>query len=271
MQKLNVGIIGCGAIGKGLIEKIQDAFQQHLIIHSICDLKEQKAIDLKNSLNLSCEVLSLEEVIDLSDFVIEAAGPQVSFRIASSALKQNKIVLIMSVGGLLSEFAQLQSLIESSHGRLLIPSGAIAGLDGLAAAMEASVHSVTLRTSKPVKGLVGAPFFKEYPISLDQITGKTLLFKGNVHEAIRSFPKNINVAAILSLATLGPEKVAVEVYVDPACDRNVHQIFAEGDFGKIQIETENVPSPDNPRTSYLAVLSAFATLKKFFSPVRVGT
>ncbi len=128
-----------------------------------------------------------------------------------------------------------------------------------------------LTTTKNPEGLKGAPFVLENNIDLKSFPEKTLLFEGSAEAAIAAFPANVNVAASLSLAGIGPKETRVRVFVDPKASRNIHEISAEGDFGKLTCRVENVPSPDNPRTSFLAALSAIATLKKLTEPLQIGT
>ena len=120
-------------------------------------------------------------------------------------------------------------------------------------------------------GLVGAPHVEALGIKLETIEKETLLFEGTASEAVKAFPANVNVAATISLAGIGFERTKVRVIADPTLSRNVHEITVEGEFGKLSTRVENLPSPENPKTSYLAALSAISTLKKILSPVQIGT
>jgi aspartate dehydrogenase len=142
-----------------------------------------------------------------------------------------------------------------------VPSGAVCGLDGIRAAMEAGLHSVTLTTRKPPKGLVGAPYLVENNISLDDLNEPMVIFEGTALDAIKAFPQNVNVAGALSLAGIGPVETRVRLIADPRATANTHEIVAEGAFGRLQTVTENLPSPRNAKSSYLASLSACAELR----------
>jgi len=166
---------------------------------------------------------------------------------------------------------QVQTTLEKTGGRLWLPSGAIAGLDGVKAAVMAGVDSVTLTTTKPSEGLAGAPGIKEKAIDLNRIKVATEVYNGPADEACRLFPQNVNVAASLSLAGIGPKRTMVRIIADPNVDKNIHEIEVKGDFGVLRTRVENVPSPENPRTSYLAILSALATLRKLTQQMQVGT
>lgn len=175
----------------------------------------------------------------------------------------------MSVGGLLEmEDAIAEAAIAGIA--LYCPSGAIAGLDAVAAASVGRIESVMLTSRKPPQGLKGAPYIIEKGIDLDAIEREQIIFEGNARDAIRGFPKNINVAVTLSLAGIGAEKTMVRIIADPAAARNCHQIEVEGEFGRLLTLTENLPFPFNPRTSYLAALSAISCLRKITSPLKLG-
>jgi aspartate dehydrogenase len=190
--------------------------------------------------------------------------------VARRALKKNKQVLILSVGGLLARDG-LSSIANQTKGRLWIPSGALAGVDALLAANQGKIKKVTLTTRKPVRGFEGVPFLQQKGIRLKEIRGERLIFEGSAAQAVRAFPKNINVAATLALAGVGAKRTRVRIFTSPDYRQNRHEVEIVGDFGRIRTEVENLPAPENPRTSALAVLSARATLKKILSRVYIGT
>jgi aspartate dehydrogenase len=168
--------------------------------------------------------------------------------------------------GVLDEWAQL----AEKHGcRILVPSGAIAGLDGVKGAREGAITAVTMETRKPPRGLAGAPYIEQHRIDLDAITTETLIFEGPAAEAVAAFPANVNVVAALSLAGIGPTRTRIKLYAVPGQARNQHRITVEGEFGTLRIEVENVPS-ENPRTGRLSYLSAIAMLREMGAAVQVG-
>jgi aspartate dehydrogenase len=176
---------------------------------------------------------------------------------------------VLSVGGLVGVLDEWAALAEKHGGRILVPSGAIAGLDGVKGAREAAITSVTMETRKPPRGLAGAPWIEEQGIDLDAIREETLIFEGPAGEAVRAFPANVNVVAALSLAGIGPERTRIKIYAVPGQRHNQHRIAVEGEFGRLTIEVENVPS-ENPRTGKLSYLSAIAMLRELGSPTRIG-
>lgn len=154
---------------------------------------------------------------------------------------------------------------------MYIPTGAIAGIDALKAASLGKIKTVTLRTTKPVGAFYGVPYITEKNIRLKSIRTERLIFRGSAHQAAKAFPQNINVAATLSLAGVGPEKTRVEIIASKKAKKNIHCIEVISQAGTIRCQTENVAHPGNPKTSYLAVLSAIAMLRQLVRPVTIGT
>ena len=270
MRKFKVGIVGCGTIGTALAQALVKGLKARAELVGICEKNPEKAKILCAKIRRKLPVLTVEELVKKCDFVIEAAHPEVAAKVATLALKNNKYVLIMSVGGLLG--FPFQRLIDKTSGRLYCPSGAIAGIDALLAAQVDRLRRVRLVTTKPPQALQGAPYFKTHPFpKFKGGVTKKLVFRGSALEASHAFPQNINVAAILSLAGLGPKRTEVEIWATKSAKVNSHEILIEGDFGKIRTLTENFPAPQNPKTSYLAILSAVATLRKAFTTLRLGT
>lgn len=177
----------------------------------------------------------------------------------------------MSVGGLLASFSSLDRILKRTKGTLYIPSGALAGIDAVLASRQGKIRSATLITRKPPAGLHGAPFFKTSKIKLELVRKETLIFQGNVIDAVKAFPKNVNVSALLALASIGPRKTKVKLYTSPEYTKNSHEVIVEGDCGVVHTRTDNVPSKENPKTSALAIRSAEALLAKIFSRFKVGT
>ena len=269
MKKLKVGLIGCGTIGAALAKAVSKRFSKYASASFICDTHSEKAEKLKKEIR-GVRVVSFETLISGSDLIIEAASAAISGKAARLALQKNKQIVVLSVGGLLAD-TSIFKLAANTKGKLWIPSGAITGIDGISAAKEADIESVKIVTRKPPAGLREAPYFsgKEFPdLKGDE---EVCVFKGNTLQAVKAFPQNINVAAVLSLAGIGPEKTGVEIWTSNAYRFNRHEVTAEGSFGKMTTVSENRPSPDNPKTSALAIYSAIALLRKIFLNIRIGT
>ncbi|MDD5270130.1 MAG: aspartate dehydrogenase [Candidatus Omnitrophica bacterium] len=268
---VRIGIIGCGTIGSKIAGHIDGKLKGRASLVALSDINAQNASRLSGSLGSKPAVTDVDALIRASDLVIEAASAAFSGEVARKALSSGKDVMIMSTGGLLKDYKGIFALAEEKKARIYLPSGAICGLDGLKGAMSAGVAKVTLTTTKPPEGFKGAPYVVKNNIDLGKIDRETVLFEGDAYAAMEGFPANINVAATLSLCGIGPAKTKVRIVASPAAKRNIHELEAEGDFGKLSTKTENVPSPGNPKTSYMAILSAIATLEGIMGKVKIGT
>jgi len=254
---MNLGIIGCGAIGTD-VAKAAD------------NIKEIKKIFLhdinKKASGKLCKVIKKAEIKNVKDFlkdvdvVFEAASQQAVNEYALDILNSGKDIIIMSVGSLINNKfkIRLEKVARENKCKIYLPSGAVCGIDGIISGSNETIDEVTLVTTKP-------------PSSLGEKTDKrTIIFEGNARGAVKKFPMNINVAASLSLAGVGFDKTKVEIVADPVATRISHKILAHGKFGRLRAEVENMPNPNNPKSSYMASLSAIATLKRITNPIQIG-
>lgn len=269
----HIGIVGCGAIG-GMICRAfdQGVINAHLV--ALSDKDPVSAQELADSLvNIRPRVMNTSALIDAVDLVVECAAQSAVSDIAMPALEKGRDVMIMSIGALTDErlWGRIKSLAREHDCRVYLPSGAIVGLDGLKSASMAKISSVMLTTRKHPASFQGAPYIEQHKIDLNALKRATVIFEGCAEDAVNAFPANVNVAATLSLIGIGAKKTRVRIIADPALSTNVHEIRVEGEFGKFETRVENIPSPDNPRTSYLAALSTIATLKKIVDEVQMGT
>jgi aspartate dehydrogenase len=267
---LKVGVVGVGTIGGEICRAIDGGLVRASLV-GVSDVDFARAEGLARSLNRPLPILPLTDLIEASELVVEAASKAAAPVIIRSALERSRDVLVMSVGGLLGSAADLLDLATRQGRKLYVPSGAIAGLDAIKGAMVGRISKVMLTTRKPPQGLEGAPYVVEKGIDLKALKEPTIIFSGSAREAVPAFPANINVAAALSLAGIGADKTEVRIVADPTCDKNIHEIEAEGKFGKLFARMENVPSPHNPKTSYMAALSAIALLRRITASLVVGT
>lgn len=268
---IKVGLVGCGAIGAEIAKAIDSGVIDAELV-SVCDHNAATAAALIESLKRRPVKARLEDLVELADVVVEAASQRAVPAIARATLVRGKKLMIMSVGALAdaSLFAEVKKLAQEHGSQVFLPSGAISGLDGLKSASIGEIRRISLTTTKHPRGLAGAPYILEKKIDLEGLAGPTVVFQGSALEAVKAFPANVNVAATLYLAA-GEADVAVRVVADPAIAVNRHEIEVEGDFGRIATKVENIPSPRNPKTSYLAALSAIATLRSIVQPVKIGT
>ena len=277
---MRVCLIGCGAIGSELAVAIDSGKVGSATLVALFDTIEDAAQRLRLRLqndnvaifsNFS-ELTSSSE-FNVADIVVEAASQAAAKNYGRRVVEFKKDLLLMSVGALADELflSQLLSVISMNGKHIYIPSGAIAGIDAIKS-VKGMLDSVTLTTTKNPSALAGAPFFNSDPTRLKSMKKKTLVYQGTAADAVNKFPANINVAAVLSLAGLGIQETKVKIIADPHIAVNQHQIEAAGAFGEMAITVRNIPSPNNPKTSFLAVLSAIECMRSICSPgIKVGT
>ena len=267
---LSVGIVGCGAIGSELARFVDTQLTGAARVAALSDLDLPKAQQLAAGLSSRPAALSLTPLIHRVRLVIEAAAANVSFHIAQQVLSAGRDCLVMSVGGLLGRYDALLALAREHGARLLIPSGALAGMDGVAA-LRGTIQRVTLTTRKPPHALAAAPFVRERRVPLEDLREETTIFEGSAQEAVIGFPQNANVAATLALCSGVPERVQVRIIAVPQATMNSHDVDVEGAWGRMTARMESRPSSANPKTSQAAICSAQAMLQGLADEVRIGT
>jgi len=266
-----IGIIGCGAIGKTLAKFIDKELSKRAEIVAICDIDNTRTKNIHKLLkNSRPKITNIDSLIKMSNLVVEAASPKISGEIVKECIDKSKDVVVMSIGGLVLSYEELFKKARKTGVKIYLPSGAICGLDGIKALSLSKIKSVTLITRKPVKSLKGAEFFEKSKISLDKIRNETTVFIGNAEKAIKNFSKNVNVAVLLSIAGLGAKKTRVMIVTSPKFKTNSHEIIIESEAGRIRTLCENVAFKENPKTSYLAALSAMTVLSGMFDSVKIG-
>jgi aspartate dehydrogenase len=262
---LRVAIAGYGAIGKSIAT--------HLLAGipglSLVAVGARNHAAARALLPDGVTVTDVGALADLADIIVECAPSAVLPAIAEPALHAGRSVVVLSCGALL-ERMDLVDLARAHGGRILVPTGALLGLDAVSGAAEGTIHSVQMTTRKPPGGLAGAPHLVRNGINVDGLTEALLVFEGTAREAARGFPANVNVAAALSLAGIGADRTQIAIWADPAVTRNVHRIDVEADSARFTLQIENVPS-ENPRTGRITALSVVALLRKLRSPLSVGT
>jgi aspartate dehydrogenase len=268
---LKIGILGVGAIGSTIATAL-DRNELDAELVALADLDRGRAEALSAALAARPAVVSVDELIERSDLAVEAASQSALGDFVPKALARGRDMLILSAGGLLGHEEWFREAREKGC-RIYIPSGAIAGLDAIKSAAIGRIDSALLTSRKPVAALRGSKYVTERNLPLDSFREDTVIFEGLAEEAARAFPATSNVAASLRLALDSPTPVPVRVRIVavPRGNENVHEIRVEGEFGRLTVTVENVPSRTNPRTSQLAAFSAIATLKNLTRSLRVGT
>lgn len=264
-----VAIGGFGAIGKVVARRLDQGIEG-LRLTAIAARNIPRAEAAMTDFARKVPVIPLGRLWEEADIVVECAPAAALREIAEPALAHGRTLLVLSCGALLDNF-DLADLARRHGGRILVPTGALVELDAVVAAAEGGISRVNMITRKPPRGLLGAPYLDEHGIDIAGLAEPKLVFGGTARAAARGFPANVNVAAALALAGIGPDRTSVEIWADPGVTRNIHRIEVEAEAARFSMQIENVPSEENPRTGRLTALSVIAALKKLVSPLAVGT
>jgi aspartate dehydrogenase len=267
-RPLTVGVVGLGVIGRQVCLAL-DAGLPGLRLAGATARTVATAETFLASLATPVPLLSLDDLVAAAEVVVEASSQAHLLEIAPRALAAGRDLVVLSCGALLGR-ADWIALAERQGCRILVPSGAIGGLDAVKGGAVGAIRSVTMESRKAPAGWAGAPWIVQQKIDLEAIREETLLFEGPATEACPAFPANVNVLAALSLAGIGPERTTTRIYAVPGLTRNAHRVRVEGEFGSVELEVRNVPS-ENPRTGRLSYLSTIALLRDLGATLRVGT
>lgn len=265
---LKVAIGSVGAIGKRVAERI-DAGIEGLELVAVSANNKDAAAKRLSHLNTELPIMDLGDLADHADVVVECA-PSKHFReIAEPVIAQGKTFVPLSVGALLPNWDLVDRAAETGAS-IRAPSGAILGLDALRAAAEGEIFEVRMITRKHPRGLAGAPHLEQNNIDVDAISEATCVFEGSARDGAKGFPANVNVAAAVALAGAGPDKTRLEIWADPAVDRNLHTVKVDADSAAFEMHMRSIPTPDNPRTGLIVANSVIAVLRGLAAPLVVG-
>jgi aspartate dehydrogenase len=267
-ESLKIGLAGLGAVGLEVARRIEAGISG-LSLTAVSVRDAEKARRNLPQLGSGVAFLPVEKLAQCCDVVIECLPPTIFRAVAGPTIEGGRIFMPLSVGQLLENW-DFVSRAKETGARILVPTGALIGLDAVRAAAEGNIRSVTMITRKPPNGLEGAPYLVERGISLKGLNTARKVFDGTAREGARGFPANVNVAAALSLAGIGPDRTRLEIWADPALERNTHRIEVDADTARFSMSIENVPS-ENPRTGRIVALSTVAALRGLVSELKVGT
>jgi aspartate dehydrogenase len=263
-----VAIAGLGAVGLAVADALDKGIDG-LRLAAVSARDKEAAKQRLAHLKQPVDIVDIAELEPYADIVIECAPAELLSQIAEPFLKNGKTVIVLSCGALLRN-EHLIALAASHGGQVVVPTGALIGLDAVTAAAEGKIESVKMITRKPVRGLVGAPYLVENDIDIDDIKEPTKIFSGTPRDAAVGFPANLNVSVALSFAGIGPDRTTLEIWADPALTRNTHTIEVVSDSATFTMSIANIPS-ENPKTGRITALSVIAFLRKLGAPLRVGT
>jgi aspartate dehydrogenase len=264
-----VGIAGLGTIGMPVAQRLAVGIEGLELVgvasgrHAVAEARLRAA-------GISVPVCDVSSLVERADVIVECV-PAAAFRsVAEPTLGAGRILVTVSGAGLL-DAPDLVELAARNGGRILLVTGALLGLDAVRAAAEGDLRSVRIVSRKPPRSLRGAPYLVARNFDVEAVTTATKVFDGTARDGARGFPANLNVAAALSLAGIGPDATMLEIWADPAVTRNTHTIEVDADSARFTMTIENVPSAENPATGRITPLSVIATLRGLVSPLRVGT
>jgi aspartate dehydrogenase len=267
-SELRVALAGFGTIGGVLAARLDQGIPGLRLV--AVSARDPDRARRRMALARPVPVLPLAELCAHADVVVECAPAAVFRAVAVPTIEAGRIFMPASVGQLL-EHDDLIDLARRTGARIIVPTGALLGLDAVRAAAEGRIGSVTMVTHKPPRGLAGAPYLEQHGIQLDGLSEPRKVFEGSAREGARGFPANVNVAAALSLAGIGPDRTRLEIWADPTVVRNTHRIAVEADSARFEMTIENVPSEDNPRTGKITALSMIAALRALRATLHVGS
>jgi aspartate dehydrogenase len=265
---LRVAVVGLGPIGTEVVKAL-DRGIDGLELAAVSVQNPDKHRGTLSGLSRSPAILPIAQLADVADIVVECAPSRLVSEIVAPFVSQGKTAIVLSAGALLDHDDLIQ-LAKQNGGQIVVPTGALIGLDAVTAAAEGKIHSVRMVTRKPVRGLVGAPYIVENNIDIESITEPLKIFDGTAREAAKGFPANLNVAVALSLAGAGPDQTRLEIWADPALTRNTHRVEVDSDSARFSMSIENIPS-ENPKTGRITALSVISYLRKQRAALRVGT
>jgi len=267
-RPLRVGIAGLGAVGLEVAKRLV-AGVPGLTLAAVAVRDVDKAQRALPQVGDSISVCKMIELANTCDVVVECLPPALFRDIAVSAIDRGRIFMPLSVAQLL-ENGDLIERARQKGARIMVPTGALIGLDAVRAAAEGTIHAVKMVTRKPPAGLEGAPYLRDQGISVRGLKEPLKVFEGSARDGARGFPANVNVAAALSLAGIGPDRTQLEIWADPNVTRNTHTISVDADTARFTMTIENIPS-ENPRTGKSVAPSTVAALRALVSELKVGT
>ena len=268
MPRLAIGVVGCGAIGRAILRAADDGLLD-VDVAGVASRTESTARDFLATMRRPAPYLAVDDLVEEADLVVEAAGGPTVPGIVGAAFDAGKGAMVISIGALLAH-PELIDVARERGRRLLMPSGAIIGLDGIKSASVGRIDRVVMESRKPPEALDGAPHVVEHGIDLWAMEREEVVFEGSAREACVGFPANLNVSAAVSFAGIGPDRTTVKMVATPGLRRNCHDIEVEGEFGLMRLHLENIPG-ENPKTGRLTAMSIIRTLQQETDPVRIGT
>ena len=268
-KPLQVAIGSLGTVGSAVAYRLDQGIEG-LALSAVSARDTRKASKRMRQFKIQVPILPLHELAGVADVVVECAPAEVFYDIAEPTVKAGKMLIPISVGALLCHW-DIVDLAKIHGARIIVPTGALVGLDAVRAAAEAHVDRVQIITRKPPAALKDSPYLEENSIKVDNLTQPIRVYAGSAREGALGFPANVNVAAALGLAGIGVDRTQLEIWADPTITKNIHTIVVESDSSRFELKMENIPTEENPRTGRIVAQSIIATLRRLVDPITIGT
>ena len=268
-RTLGVAIAGFGSIGR-LVGRHLDEGLQGLRLASVSAANLDRARENLKVFRTRVDAIPLDQIADTADVIVDCAVPQVFRNAVTPAIERARTIVTVNATSLL-EHPDIIDRAEQTGARIILASGSVLGFDALRAANVGVINSVLMVTRKPPLSLAHSPWIREQRIDLLGIVQPTKIFEGSAREAARAFPDKFNIVAAVALASIGPDRVRIEIWLDPAVERNVHRISVDADSTRFEMEIQNVPNPGHEGTGPLTAYSVIAALKDLTATFRAGT
>ena len=269
-RDLRLGVAGLGAIGLAVAQAVDSARIPGLRLAAAAARDHAKAQRITSSFRQPPPLVDFTALAEASDVVVECLPSAHFAAVATPAIERGRIFMPLSVGMLINHMSLVERA-QATGARIIVPTGALLGLDAVRATAEGKISAVKIVTRKPPAGLAGAPLLVARGISVEGLDKPLLVFEGTAREAIAGFPANVNVAVALSLAGIGPDRTRAEIWADPGVTRNTHTITVTSDSSDLTMTIANIPSEENPRTGKITSLSVLAALRRLTAPLVVGS
>ena len=269
-MELKVAIAGLGAIGKVVAARLLKGVSG-LTVTAIATRREDSALAFlkEHCSERDVRILPLKDLPAAADVIVECLPSSAFDELAEPSLRCGRSLVVVSVGALIAR-PHLCEMAKTYGGRIIVPTGALIGLDAVQAAALGEIYSVRMITRKPPSGLAGAPYLLERNIDLEGLAEPLKVYEGPARQAVIGFPANVNVVGALSLAGIGPDRTTIEIWAIPGAERNQHIITVESDSASFSMEIKNIPS-ENPRTGKITALSVLAAVHKLNAAISIGT
>lgn len=256
-DRLNVGLIGLGAVAGPLLTRYADgAFPANVRFVGALVRTPRAEAPVPT-------VVSVDELLALEpDFIIEGGGHEAVRAHVAPLLRAGKEVAVTAIGALIDDDLRrsLLDAAEAGGGRLLLPSAGIGGLDMLAAMAEGGIDQTTVTVRKPPEAWLGTP--GEAMVDLMSLTEPCTLFDGSVREGAPHYPGNVNISAAAAFAGAGLEKTRLVIVADPTIANHVIDLEATGAAGRLFFREDMIPSPENPKTGVIVAMALAKTIRQ---------